>query len=89
MRAPETARFLRRAAPAFFRELSKEYAELTPVAETVTELTRAQQEMAEAEHLLTDPEMKAEAQHEIAERLIRLGEAEDASSERIWACISS
>jgi L-ascorbate metabolism protein UlaG (beta-lactamase superfamily) len=25
MRAPETARFLRRAAPAFFREISKEY----------------------------------------------------------------
>jgi L-ascorbate metabolism protein UlaG (beta-lactamase superfamily) len=25
MRAPETARFLRRAAPAFFREMSKEY----------------------------------------------------------------
>ena len=31
MQAPETARFLRRAAPAFFRELSKEYSrETTP-----------------------------------------------------------
>jgi len=30
-RAPETAKFLRRAAPAFFREMSKEYArEITP-----------------------------------------------------------
>jgi len=52
-------------APDQFVKLSKEYADLTPVAEAVTELNCAQCEIAEAEQLLTDPDMHAEAKHEI------------------------
>jgi L-ascorbate metabolism protein UlaG (beta-lactamase superfamily) len=37
-RAPETARFLRRAAPAFFRELAREYARESVPAETTPQL---------------------------------------------------
>jgi peptide chain release factor 1 len=48
-----------------FAKLSKEYADLTPVAEAVQELQRAQQEQADAEAMLADPEMRAEAQREI------------------------
>lgn len=45
--------------------LSKEYSDLTPVAEAIEELNKAQQEKAEAEAMLGDPEMKAEAQKEL------------------------
>jgi len=48
-----------------FAKLSKEYADLTPVAEAITELTRAQKEMADAEAMLADPEMQAEAKREL------------------------
>ena len=49
-------------------KLSKEYSDLTPVAEAIIELRKAERERAEAEALLADPEMRAEAQSEI-ERL--------------------
>jgi peptide chain release factor 1 len=48
-----------------FAKLSKEYSDLTPVVESVIELNRAQQEMAEAEIMLRDPEIQAEAKREI------------------------
>jgi peptide chain release factor 1 len=46
-------------------KMSKEYSDLTPVAEAISELTRAQKELAEAEVMLADPEMQAEARREI------------------------
>ena len=52
-------------AAAPFTKLSKEYASLTAVAEAVEELQRAQKEQAEAEAMLADPEMRAEAQQEL------------------------
>jgi peptide chain release factor 1 len=51
--------------PEQFVKLSKEYSDLTPVSESIAELRRAQQEMAEAEAMLSDPEMQAEAKREI------------------------
>src|ERR1700722_4228919 len=48
-----------------FVKLSKEYAELTSVAEAIAELQGAQKEMADAEAMLADPEMQAEAKREI------------------------
>jgi peptide chain release factor 1 len=58
------------AAPGLAAEqivkLSKEYSDLTPVVEAVQELQRAQKEQAEAEAMLADPEMRTEAQRELA-----------------------
>jgi peptide chain release factor 1 len=54
-------------APDQFGRLSKEYADLTPVAEAIAELHRAQKERAEAEAMLADPEMQAEAKRELEE----------------------
>jgi len=51
-----------------FAKLSKEYSDLTPVAEAISELNRAKKELADAESLLSDPDMAAEAKQEI-ERL--------------------
>ena len=51
-----------------FKKLSKEYSDMTPVAEAVIEMNRAQKELAEAESLLNDPELQAEAKGEV-ERL--------------------
>jgi len=51
--------------PEQFTKYSKEYAEVEPVAEAVLALRQTQREIAEAEALLTDPEMKAEAQKEL------------------------
>ena len=48
-----------------FAKLSKEYSDLTPVSEAITNLNRARQELADAESLLVDPDMQAEAKREI------------------------
>jgi len=48
-----------------FTKLSKEYAELTPVAEAVLDLRKVVRERAEAEAMLADPELRTEAQAEI------------------------
>ena len=48
-----------------FTKLSKEYSELTPVSEAIAELTQNKREMAEAEAMLSDPEMEAEAKMEL------------------------
>ncbi len=52
-------------APDMFAKLSKEYSDLTPVAEAIGELNRAKKEMADAEAMLADPDMQAEAKREI------------------------
>jgi len=54
-------------APDQFAKLSKEYADLTPVADAIGELGRAQKERAEAEAMLADPEMQPEAKRELEE----------------------
>lgn len=46
-------------------KLSKEYSDLTPVAEAILALRRAGAEIRDAESLLSDPEMRAEAGAEI------------------------
>jgi len=48
-----------------FVKLSKEYSDLTPVAEAIAELQRIRKELADAEAMLGDPEMQAEAKREI------------------------
>lgn len=48
-----------------FAKLSKEYSDLTPVAEAIAELNRAKKELADAESLLSDPDMQAEAKQEV------------------------
>lgn len=48
-----------------FTKLSKEYGELAPVAEAVLALRKAEGERADALAMLSDPEMKAEAQAEL------------------------
>lgn len=59
-----------------FARLSKEYADLTPVAEAITELTRTQSELADAESMLHDPEMQAAAKLEIEMLRPRIPEME-------------
>lgn len=51
-------------AAEMFARLSKEYAELTPVSEAIAELNRTKRELADAEALMSDPEMQAEAKRE-------------------------
>ncbi|MFA5040403.1 MAG: peptide chain release factor 1 [Bdellovibrionales bacterium] len=52
-------------APDQFAKLSKEYSDLTPVAEAIAELNRAKKELADAEAMLSDPDMAGEAKREI------------------------
>jgi peptide chain release factor 1 len=47
-----------------FAKLSKEYADLTPVAEAVIDLSRAKKELADTESMMADPEMVIEAKRE-------------------------
>jgi len=48
-----------------FAKLSKEYSDLTPVAEAISELNQNRKELDDAEAMLADPEMQAEAKREI------------------------
>ncbi len=50
-----------------FAKLSKEYADLTSIAEAITDLRRMQKEQSEAEAMLADPEMQVEAKRELEE----------------------
>ncbi len=58
--------------------LGREYAELRPVVGQIAEWERLVAEIAEAEALLDDPEMKALAEEELPELRARLPEAEHA-----------
>jgi len=51
-----------------FAKLSKEYSELDPVVAAITALRKGEREKADAQEMLADPEMKAEAAAEL-ERL--------------------
>ncbi|MCL2474247.1 MAG: peptide chain release factor 1 [Alphaproteobacteria bacterium] len=48
-----------------FSKLSKEYAEIDPIANSVTELNKTKKELHDAEGLLSEPDMAAEAKKEI------------------------
>lgn len=64
-------------AAAFVR-LSRDYAELEPVARAASDVAALRAELAELEAMLADPEMKAMAQEELADVRARLPEAEHA-----------
>ncbi|MFC2415243.1 PCRF domain-containing protein, partial [Neisseria elongata] len=48
-----------------YRKLTREHAEITPVVETFHQYMQAQNDMAEAQEMLSDPEMKDFAFEEI------------------------
>jgi peptide chain release factor 1 len=65
-------------APEAFVRLSKEYAEVEPVAAAAAELRRLRAELAGLEEMRADPEMRAMAEEEIRAVEQRLPEAERA-----------
>ncbi|HEV2867494.1 MAG TPA: peptide chain release factor 1 [Allosphingosinicella sp.] len=65
-------------APDQFVKLSKEYAEIEPVAGAARELRRIRCELAALKEMTSDPEMREMAEEEIAELEARLPEAERA-----------
>lgn len=58
--------------------LGREYADLRPVVEQIRDWQRLQADLAEAEEMLSDPEMKALAEEELPALRARLPEAEHA-----------
>jgi peptide chain release factor 1 len=70
------------AADAFVK-LSKDYAEIEPVAVAATELRRLRDERASLAEMLDDPEMRAMAEEELAEIEAALPEAERALALRL------
>ncbi|ETA52027.1 peptide chain release factor 1 [Ponticoccus alexandrii] len=58
--------------------LGREYAELKPVVAQISEWERLREDIAEAEAMLADPEMKALAEEELPQLRARLPEAEHA-----------
>jgi len=65
-------------APEEFVRLSKDYAELEPVARAAAEVEALRSEQRELEAMLADPEMKAMADEELQGLRARLPEAEHA-----------
>ena len=65
-------------APDEFVRLSKDYAEILPVADAAREVRRIRSEIAVLREMLADPEMREMAEDEIAELEARLPEAERA-----------
>jgi peptide chain release factor 1 len=64
--------------PEEFVALSKEYAEVEPVAQAAEAVQNARREVIELEDMLADPEMKAMAEEELQAFRERLPEAEQA-----------
>ncbi len=64
------------ASPAEIAQLSREYSDLKPVAEEIAAYRRALDDLAEAEAMLSDPEMKALAEEEIPRLRARIPEME-------------
>ena len=64
------------AAPAEIAQIAREYSELKPVAEEIAAYTRALADLAEAEAMLADPDMKALAEEEIPSLKARIPEME-------------
>ena len=63
-------------APERFVQLSKEYAEIEPVAAAAREVRRIRSELAALKEMAADPEMREMAEEELAELERRLPEAE-------------
>ena len=55
-----------------YRKLTREHAELTPVVETFQRYTQAQNDLADAQEMLSDPEMKDFAFEEIEAAKVRM-----------------
>jgi peptide chain release factor 1 len=66
------------AAPAEIARISREYTELKPVVEEIRAYRQALDDLAEAEAMLTDPEMKALAEEELPRLKARIPEMEQA-----------
>ena len=66
------------AAPAEIARISREYSDLKPVAEEIAAYRRALDDLAEAEAMLADPEMRALAEDEIPVLRARIPEMEQA-----------
>ena len=61
-----------------YRKLTKEHAEITPVVVTFNEYIQTEQDIASAQELMSDPELKAFAQEEYQAGKARLDELADA-----------
>lgn len=70
---PETASDMDR-----FRKLSRERAELEPVVEAFTAFVRGEEDLATAQEMLSDPELKAMAEDEIKSGRVKLESLEAA-----------
>lgn len=64
------------ATPAEIADLSREYSDLKPVADEIIAYRRALDDLAEAEIMLSDPEMKALAEDEMPRLRARIPEME-------------
>ncbi|MHC0052690.1 peptide chain release factor 1 [Actibacterium sp. D379-3] len=69
---------LAQGAAEDFAKISREYAELRPVAEQIAAYRRALDDLAEAKLMLADPEMKALAEEELPALKARIPQMEDA-----------
>jgi peptide chain release factor 1 len=70
------ARLQSGAAPAEIAQVSREYSDLKPVAEEIAAYRRALDDLAEAEAMLADPEMRALAEEELPRLKDRIPEME-------------
>ena len=66
-----------------FRRLSREHAELEPIVELFNKYRDAEQQVAEAQELLADPEMRSYAESEIKAGRERLAALEDELQKRL------
>ncbi|AWD20543.1 peptide chain release factor 1 [Fuscovulum blasticum] len=66
------------AAPAEIARISREYSDLKPVVDEISAYRQALTDLAEAEAMLADPEMKALAEEEIPRLKARIPEMEQA-----------
>ncbi|MEO6301327.1 MAG: peptide chain release factor 1 [Paracoccaceae bacterium] len=64
------------ASPAEIAKISREYSDIKPVAEEISSYRRALDDVAEAEIMLADPEMKALAEEELPALRQRIPELE-------------
>jgi peptide chain release factor 1 len=65
------------AAPAEIAQVAKEYSDLKPVADEIAAYNRALADLAEAEAMLADPDMRVLAEEEIPALKARIPEMED------------
>ncbi len=72
------ARLQAGAAPAEIAQIAREYSDLKPVAEEIAAYRRALDDLAEAEAMLADPEMRALAEEEIPRLKARIPDMEQA-----------